>query len=87
MLWMVRGLRKPAAVGSIHMLDKPCSASGACGGPDLQLMVGAQGAAGDTPAPSRKRDAPDEPPSAPDEDEMPGDVRQRLAALRGSGVD
>jgi len=30
---------------------------------------------------------PDEPASAPDDDELPADVRQRLAALRGSGVD
>ncbi|KAK9834265.1 hypothetical protein WJX81_001662 [Elliptochloris bilobata] len=45
------------------------------------------GAGGEAPPPSRKRDMPDEPASAADDDELPADVRQRLAALRGSGVD
>ena len=53
----------------------------------MPLMAGGQGAAGEPPAPSRKRDMPDEPASAPDDEELPAGVRQRLAALRGSGVD
>jgi hypothetical protein len=64
---------------------------GACGqarADIAQCVLDGQAVAGEPAPPSRKRDAPDEPPStAADDEELPADVRQRLAALRGSGVD
>ncbi len=46
----------------------------------LILKVLADGMQGDNAAPTRKRAAPEE--AAPEEDDLPDEVRQRLSALR-----